>query len=184
MNHKVQYKNILSITSEGKNAGKTMLACDIIAKFSLDYDIIGIKMTPHQHNDKGKAELIESEKEILIFKETDPFGTKDTSKMLGAGAVEAYLIQLGDTKFTKALSLLENMIEWNTLIVCESGRIPYEIKPGISLFVRQLSNQVSNLNKKIPAKEIDRIVKYTNNGFDFDLNQIIIDNKTWKLQNK
>jgi len=182
MSDKVQHTNILSISGEGRNVGKTLLACDIIAKFSRKADIVGVKITPHLHKNVGAAELIESREGLLIHKETDTGASKDTSRMLAAGAVEAYLIQLSDDKFVEALSFIEKKTGRNSLIICESGRLPARIQAGISLFIRQLNCQVCELEKKIPLSDIDRVVSYTVNSFDIDLNLIEIVNGSWKLK--
>ena len=102
--------------------------------------------------------------------------------MLAAGAVEAYLIQVADDTFEAVSDFLDKEIGHDTLIICESGRLPGRIKAGVSLFVRQLNCQVRDIAKKIPLRDIDRMVTNTVNGFDFDLNEIRISEHSWKLK--
>ena len=42
--------NLLIISGSGKNVGKTLLACQIIKHFSRNSTVIGLKISPHFHN--------------------------------------------------------------------------------------------------------------------------------------
>ena len=178
------YPNILAVSGEGRNVGKTLLACDIIAKFSRIAPISGIKITPHFHQDIGSAELISSAGGVEIYRETDFRGSKDTSRMLAAGAEEAYLIRFNGDRVADALKMIEKVVQPGSLIVCESGRLPSTVKPGISLFVRQLNCQSGKCGYKQPPAETDRVVTYSVNSFDIDLNNIHIVNGSWKINNE
>ncbi len=176
------YLNILSIMGEGRNVGKTLLACSIIAKFSRQYDIIGLKITDHKHRDTGKASVVFTNGESILMEETDPESTKDTGRMLAAGAVKSYLLQTTDTELKGALISFFSRVGKNALVVCESGKLGTHPQTGIKLFVRQLNCQVCDIEKKVPPYGIDRIITYTVNGFDFDLNAITVVKNSWKLK--
>jgi len=44
-----KYPNILLVSGNGRNSGKTTLACKIIERFSKDHEITGLKISPHFH---------------------------------------------------------------------------------------------------------------------------------------
>ena len=46
---KIQIPHLLLIAGNGRNVGKTTLACKIIAQFARETEVIGLKITPHFH---------------------------------------------------------------------------------------------------------------------------------------
>jgi hypothetical protein len=101
--------------------------------------------------------------------------------MLKAGAVKAYLLQTNDSELQEAMESFFSVVGRNTLIVCESGKLSSLSLSEINLFVRQLSCRVCDIEKKIPSDAISRIVTYTVNGVDLDLNMLSIENNCWRL---
>jgi hypothetical protein len=175
------YRKILSIMGEGRNVGKTLLACNIIAKFSRSHDVVGLKITPHKHRDSGHARIVSRIGESVLMEETDTRSSKDTGRMLAAGAVKAYLLQTTDLALESALESFFSLVGENALVVCESGKVGALTHTGVSLFVRQLNCQVDDLEKKTANHPTDRVVTYALNGFDFDLGRLSVDDTGWKL---
>lgn len=173
--------NFLNISGEGRNVGKTILACNIIAKFSRDYPIIGLKLTPHVHQDIGNAKALIRDNDIVLYEETGDYTRKDSSRMLTAGASKAYLLQVTDERLKTGLEYFLKIAGRNSLVVCESGRLHDIIKPGISLFLRHLSCQTGDKIKKTTETIQDRVVNFNINSFDINLDSIIIENNEWKL---
>jgi hypothetical protein len=167
---------------EGRNVGKTLLASDILAKFSRKTELVALKITPHKHIDTGKAKPVTHHQNLILLEETDYLSSKDTGRMLAAGAIRSFLLQITHDKIHEALDVVFDLVGKDTLVVCESGRLEPEIKVGLSFFLRQLNCQVNEIDKKLPKKGIDRIVTFTSNGFDLDLSDIEIKNKTWTLK--
>lgn len=178
----INYPQILTIMGEGRNVGKTLLACNIIAKFSLQNIITGLKITPHKHKNTGNAKTVYKKGESILMEETDPESTKDTGRMLAAGAIKAYLLQTIEDELMKALSIFFSLIDRDSLVVIESGMLGSMNHSGISLFVRRLNCRLSDIEKKIPVEGVDRIVFNTVNGFDIDLDKIVIEKNIWKLK--
>lgn len=176
-----KYPNILSIMGEGRDVGKTLLACNIISKFGREHNIVGLKISPHKHNDTGNAAVVFQNGDTILREETDPRSQKDTGRMLKAGAVKAYLLQTGDSALQEAMESFFSVVGRNTLIVCESGKLSSQDLSGINLFVRQLSCRVCD-TEKIPGDTISRIVTFTVNGVDLDLNNLSIENNCWRLK--
>lgn len=177
----INYQSILTIAGEGRNVGKTLLACNIISKFSRQYNIIGLKITAHKHRDTGDAKIVYQQGETSLLEETNQQSNKDTARMLAAGANRSFLLQTSESAIEDALIIFLSMIKKGSLIVCESGMLGTMNSKGLNLFVRQLNCQVSVIDKKISGSEINRIVTYTVNGFDIDLNKLVIENNHWKL---
>lgn len=177
----INYQSILTIAGEGRNVGKTLLACNIISKFSRQYNIIGLKITAHKHSDTGDAKIVYQQGETSLLEETVQESTKDTARMLAAGANRSFLLQTTEFELKDAVTAFFSQIRKDSLIVCESGMLSAMNPKGVNLFVRKLNCQVSAIDKKKPGSEINRIVTYTVNGFDIDLNNLVIENRYWKI---
>ncbi len=93
-------------------------------------------------------------------------------------------MQATNEKLEAGLKKFLGLVGENDLVVCESGRLQTIIKPGISLFLQHLGCQLSGSNKKLPSPEIDRVVTFSINSFDIDMNSIRIENNEWKLNKK
>lgn len=180
---KKEINNILTIRGEGQNVGKTLLACDIISKFSRQHEIIALKISPHKHANTGNAKLVWTLNNSSLLEETNYKSQKDTGRMLAAGAVKSYLLQTTDEEFGSSLESFFELVGKDSLVVCESGKISSHVVPGISFFVRQLNCQVYEIEKKITNIETERVVSFAVNGFDVDLNSIEINNGNWILRN-
>lgn len=175
------YPNILVIRGEGRNVGKTLLACNLISKFSRSQDITALKISYHMHSNLGEAKKLYASGDTILYQETDPCSGKDTGRMLAAGAVNAYLLQTTDLEIDKAINDFLSFVGTDTPILCESGKILAKSNVGVSLFVRQLNCQVCEIEKKIPNSFKDRIVNYTRNGFDINLNSIAVNMNGWTI---
>jgi hypothetical protein len=176
--------NFLIISGEGRNVSKTILACNIISKFSRDHTIIGLKLTPYVHENVGNAEVVIANKDLILHEETENYTRKDSSRMLAAGAHKAYLLHVSDEKLITGFDAFMNLIEKDALVVCESEKLYTIINPGISLYIRHISCQTETNQKQLPEESTARIVNFSINSFDIDLNSIQIENKNWKLIEK
>ncbi len=145
--------NFLIISGEGRNVGKTILACNIISKFSKDYKIIGLKLAPYIHENVGNAEVVIVNEDLVLYEETEHYTRKDSSRMLAAGAHKAYLLQMSDEKLRK----------------------------GFETFLRHISCQTEVIQKQMPEPGTTRIVNFSINSFDINLDSIHIEHKKWKL---
>lgn len=177
-----EYSNILTISGEGRNVGKTLLACDIIAKFSRTHEIIGLKITHHVHQDTRNAQSLEAPAGIGLFREEIPGSKKDTERMLAAGATESYLLLSPDPEIDQAVKFFMEKYARNRPVVCESGRLSRAYITGVNLFVRHLNCRVRQIDEKDPGNYTDRIVTFAVNGFDMNLDQLSIVDNCWTLK--
>ncbi len=137
-------KNWIVIAGNGRNTGKTTLACQIIYA-NRHEKVVGIKISPHHHPLDGTEEVLINQDNYCIIRERKP-GTKDSSRMLQAGAEEVFYVQCQDAALPKALSELEKL-SGNRPVVCESGGIRLLIKPAFFIMV------ISEQNSGKPATE-------------------------------
>lgn len=126
--------NLLLIAGTGTKAGKTSFACKIIEQF-IDLSITAIKITPHFH--ETTAGLIsKSEKEgYSIYEETNLNTSKDTSRMLKAGAKKVYFAKVWDDQLLNVFNEILEYLPPHTPIICESPALRNFVEPGIFIIM-------------------------------------------------
>jgi hypothetical protein len=122
-----------------------------------------------------KQELLLKQNDYSIFRETDMNATKDSSRMLQAGARESLYLQCEDHVVQEAFQQLLKFIPEDAPVICESGSLAKAIQPGLHLFV-------GNGNKNSKHQEsADRLVYFNGEVFDLNIDQVEFDGNTWKL---
>ncbi|WP_167608947.1 molybdopterin-guanine dinucleotide biosynthesis protein B [Maribellus sediminis] len=161
LNTRVTLPNMLLISGNGRNVGKTTLACKIIAQLSKSVPVTGIKISAHFHP-YSDAGLVAKNKHFVILKEQN-ISPKDSSMMLQAGASDVYFVMAQKEHFNKALNELLKLLPEQAL-VCESGGLHEWIDPGIFLFVNLKNKPV----EKTHLLEYEPII-VENDGKNFNI---------------
>ncbi|MCF6182684.1 hypothetical protein [Lutibacter sp.] len=130
------YKNVISICGARRNVGKTFLGEAIISHFSINHDVISVKISKFKHKTEDKENLKELYKtpHYTIWQELF-FTHKDSGRYLKAGAKTSYYIECDDAHLLNAFLFVYSRYSTTNLIVCESASITKYIKPAISIFV-------------------------------------------------
>jgi hypothetical protein len=174
--------NLLLIAGQQQNVGKTTLACNIIAKFSREEDIAAFKVSPHFHQSTGDAKVIEEGDGFQILEETTFKSNKDTSRMLKAGAIKAFLLQTTEKALPAGLNALFKLVSKDQMIICESAGVRDYIEPAVFLVLRQVNCKVCSIEDDELFNKADRIVTFSMNSFDISLDELSVDNSKWMLK--
>lgn len=126
--------NLLIIAGTGTRSGKTTLACRLIEQLS-DQRPVAIKITPHFHEDTPGLELISEGKGYSVYRETNPGTSKDTSRMLKAGASNVYFAKVTDDTLLKAFNKIMEQIDGIPPVICESPALRYYVDPGLLIIM-------------------------------------------------
>lgn len=146
----LHFKNLLLIAGTGRNTGKTTLACEIINKFTHQVNITGVKISPHFHGGTKSLKVIYLSDRFNIYEEIDLLSTKDSSKMLVAGASRVYYLEVCDEDLQEAFNELIKYLPKDSAVVCESPALRKIINPGLFFIMDNINQQ----NKK------DEILKW------------------------
>jgi len=76
-NNLIDMPNLLLIAGNGRNVGKTFLACKIIKELANKLKVIGLKVSPHFH-DFEKSRIIAQSDDYIVIEETQ-INQKDSS---------------------------------------------------------------------------------------------------------
>ena len=181
MNHsedsRLSFPNLLLISGNGRNVGKTWLACRIIEKLSQHQKVTAIKISAHFHAVDVDSIIIQNERFIVCIEKE--INTKDTSLMLQAGAEKVYFIMASPLHLREAFHFLRKDLK-DKIIVCESGGLIEIVNPGLFLFVMKDGSQIQkpHLLEYSPI-----VIMNSNNRFDFDLDKISISAGKFALKN-
>ena len=132
------YTNIILISGNARNVGKTTLACRIIKYFSKSRKVIALKITPHFHETGNRAIKVLEKDKFVVFLESE-INSKDSSRMLQAGAYKSYFVKLERGSEIMILPFIKEISE-NEIIIIESGGLNKLIIPALSFFVNEGSN--------------------------------------------
>lgn len=153
--------NMVLIAGNGRNVGKTTLACKIIKHLSFQHKIIGLKISPHFHSYNTNEVFIETESFVILQEKNKT--SKDSSLMLQAGAQNVYYIMAKPESLSDAINTLLPFLQ-QSLIVCESGGLHEIAQPGLFFFVNY------NNQKIVKPQLLSYAPKQIqNNGKDFTL---------------
>ena len=126
--------NLLLIAGTGTKSGKTTLACRIVEQFK-NLNITAIKITPHFHETTPGLTPIHEEPGYAIYEETNTVSSKDTSRMLQAGASKVYFAKVLDDSLLKVFNKILDLVPEGTPIICESPALRYYVEPGAFLII-------------------------------------------------
>lgn len=139
--------NLILIAGTGTKSGKTTMACRIIEQFK-HLGIAAIKISPHFHETTAGLRTIEEESEsYAIYEETNSDSSKDTSRMLKAGATHVFFAKVFDERLLFVFNKIKDLITEGTPIVCESPALRNFVRPGIFIIMSSGSpNKLKNIN--------------------------------------
>ena len=160
--NKLSLPNMVLVAGNGRNVGKTTLACKIINQLAQKHDVTGLKISPHFHYYNTNDVFIKTEYFIILQERQK--SSKDSSLMLQAGAQKVFYIMVKQEALKDAINALLPFLS-EAPIVCESGGLHEFVQPGLFFFVNYN-------NRKI---EKQQLLNYNpqqieNDGKNFTLN--------------
>jgi len=157
--------NLILIAGTGTKSGKTTMACRIIEQF-MYLKIIAIKISPHFHETtEGLSSIEEEPGRYAIYEETNSDSTKDTSRMLRAGAAHVYFAKVLDDRLLFVFNKIMGLIPEGAPIICESPALRNFVEPGAFIIMSSTTpNKLKNINHllelphvKFKLEELDLI---------------------------
>jgi len=154
--------NMLMIGSAARNVGKTEFACRLIARIALEVPVIGVKITLTHGSEEG---LLKDG--FRLSEETGADTSKDTLRMLRAGASRVFWLQVVQESLGRAVDALLAAIPSGSAIVCESSSAREFVRPGVFLVVREAGfGEIKESCRKVIGLA-DRVITFYGDGWDF-----------------
>jgi hypothetical protein len=137
----------------------------IIEQFS-HLGIISIKISPHFYLPTDGLKLISrkySPSGYVVYEETNPNSSKDSSRMLKCGAARVYFVQTKEDYIYEAFSKINKNISAKTPVICESQTLRNHIEPGAFILMDSV--------KEDNSKNTDQIIRYTHFNLSLEVLQ-------------
>jgi len=126
--------NLLIIAGTGNKSGKTSMACRLIEQFC-SMGIVSVKITPHFHETTPGLVPVAEKKGFSVYRETNKELSKDTSRMLRAGAADVFFAKVADNNLQAAYDEIMKHIKQGTPVVCESPALAHYVEPGLLIIM-------------------------------------------------
>jgi hypothetical protein len=162
----IKIQNLLLVAGTGTKSGKTTVACRIISQLK-ELGITAVKITPHFHETTPGLVVIYEEQGFAIFEETDMNSSKDTSRMLKAGARKVFFAKVLDDRLSEVFQKVISLIPPGAPVICESPALRNYVEPGVFIIMSSdTTNKLKDINhlQKLPhvmfqLRELDGIGK-------------------------
>ena len=143
--------NLIIVAGTGTKSGKTSFICRVIDQFK-ESGVCAIKITPHFHEVTPGLSVKSEGKGFTIYEESNRMLTKDTSRMLNAGAKKVYFAKVWDEELAGAFNKTIEMTPPGSPIICESPALRKYVEPGLFVIMSADSN-----NKQKDINELEQL---------------------------
>ena len=180
---------MLMIGSAGRNAGKTVLACAAIKKFCKSTNITGIKVTTIKAKDgkcprggRGCGVCSSLDGDFCITEELKRNSSKDTSRLLAAGASRVFWLRVMRSHLEQGLTALLSIMGSDAISVCESNSLRHVVEPGLFLMVTSPNLKRWKGSAQDVRRYVDKVVVSDGSSFDFDIDEIKLTERRWQSE--
>ena len=180
---------MLMIGSAGRNAGKTVLACAAIKKFCKSTNITGIKVTTIKAKDgkcprggRGCGVCSSLDGDFCITEELKRNSSKDTSRLLAAGASRVFWLRVMRSHLEQGLTALLSIMGSDAISVCESNSLRHVVEPGLFLMVTSPNLKRWKGSAQDVRRYVDKVVVSDGSSFDFDIDEIKLTQHRWQSE--
>jgi molybdopterin-guanine dinucleotide biosynthesis protein A len=188
----IRKPNFIIVGSTGRNTGKTEFACRLIKQYSNQYTVIGVKVVAIERSEAescprggkgcGVCSSLNNDYEIIEEKVIDP--TKDTSRMLIAGAKKVFFLKVDKNCLHEGVNALLKLIPKNAMVICESNSIRKAIEPGLFLVIRNAEDKVVKESCSEVIDYANKVIEFNNMSWDFNPDRVLIKDNQWITREK
>ena len=185
----IKLDGMLMIGSAGRNAGKTVLACAAIKKFCKSTNITGIKVTTIKAKDgtcprggRGCGVCSSLDGNFCITEELKRNSSKDTSRLLAAGASRVFWLRVMRSHLKQGLNALLSIIGPDAVSICESNSLRHVVEPGLFLMVTAPNLKKWKASAQDVRRYVDKVVVSDGSNFDFDIDEIKLTQRRWQSE--
>jgi hypothetical protein len=175
------YPNILLVTGNGRNVGKTTFSCAVIEHLK-EEKIIGVKISPHFHEfDPEEEDVLYQMDDIIIIEEHRKNTGKDSAKLLAAGASRVFFIMANDHSLQNAFNKLIEFAGIDCPMIIESAALRNVIIPAQFLLLSKMESADPKMKIKHLIDYVDYTINLFHNHHDFTPKNIGYINSEWRL---
>lgn len=133
-------KKLLVVGGTGRDVGKTEFVCQLIARISTIYPIYALKVSAvYPDEELFHGSHTSGNNKRHLFEESNVSSSKDTSRMLRAGAKKAFYLRSDDEGILEGYHLFQKQIPKGSIMICESNSLGQAIEPALSIVIKSLN---------------------------------------------
>ena len=180
--------NMLLIGAAGRDAGKTVFACKLIGRFR-QVSQLAAKVTTIQEQGgacprggAGCGVCSSLEGDYCITQETTAMGSKDTQRLLNAGASRVLWLRVLKASLAEGAQALLEQLDKAAPIICESNSLRHVVRPGLFVMLQHRDRDVVKASAREVRDYADAIIYTDGHIFDFDFDRVTFVNNRWVLR--
>lgn len=173
---KQKWSQIILIGGSGQNVGKTYLSELLVKTISKSNPINTLKISSHKHPTTDGLKIVNTGIGWTLFEECDLSGTKDSQRLLRAGATKSYYATVEKEQLQQFINELDKNIDINRLLLVESTAFGIFITPKLAYFVSEKDDKICpwTFEFKELISENSKIKNLPK--------EVVIDNYRWKIE--
>jgi hypothetical protein len=171
------FGNLLLISGNGRNVGKTFFACRVIELLAKKHPVTAVKISPHFHKIPENADILFHSKEFIVINETE-ITHKDSSLFLQAGATKVLFVMAKSKNLHDAFQFIKPNLKC-VPVICESAGLCEIIDSGLLFFIKNPNNAI---NKNQTLTQCSQIIENDGQKFNFDITRIAFENNHYFLK--
>lgn len=180
--------DFLMIGATGRNVGKTEFACRVIQGLAPFVPVTALKITAISETGglcprggAGCGVCTSLEGHFSITEEVDCSRSKDTSRMLQAGARRVQWLRVHRAHLREGIEALLAQVPVGTAVVCESNTARRAIRPGLFLMIRQEVGGPVKASARDLVSLADRVVDFHGDGWNLAPERCRFHRGAWAL---
>jgi len=181
---KIKMDELLLIAGTGRNSGKTTMACTVIRNISQHQPVLGLKITPHFHENILSGNLLVNRPNLVILEEPSTVTGTYSSRLLQEGGTMVLSVMARDEQLAEAMTMIKGLNPERLPVVCESGGAIHCTEPGLFL----LMNRREQMNDKPEiagwAAKADLLVSLDGDQPHFQTETITFNFNKWQITPK
>ncbi len=173
---------LLIVGGSGRNVGKTEFVCRLIEKLRYRHKVFALKVSavfPDEEIFHG--DHVADESSGNLFEETRRDTTKDTSRMLRAGACRVFYLRSSDADIRNGFAEFKRQVPSDAVIVCESNSLIRFVNPGLFILVKAKRGSVKSRVHSLSGRADMVVISQGESGFP-EIERIeLSNNNSWIL---
>lgn len=180
--------NMLLIGAAGRDAGKTVFACELVRRFH-HLPVLAVKATVIQERGgdcprggAGCGVCAALDDAWRLTEETCQDGPKDTQRLLAAGAERVFWLRVLKAHLEAGARALLDRLGPGMPFICESNSLRLAVEPGLFLLVRHADNDAVKESARTVRRYADAEICSDGRSFDFDFERVAWTGTRWRLR--
>jgi hypothetical protein len=176
-NYRGYYGNLLLVSGNGRNVGKTFFACRIISLLAQKQQVTAVKISPHLHEIPENIDVLCRTENFTVINETE-INRKDSSLFLQSGAVKVLFVMCKPENLHEAFQHIKPYLTSGP-VVCESAGLGETIATGLSFFMKKPNDAII---KNLKQAQRSQIIENDGQNIHFDFARIEFENNLFYLK--